>query len=157
MKKLIFTSLAVAAFLIAYLLPLDMAKPYEPGVSVPQNINAPKPLQMASHQKFETLAVVPVTPLQFVQAEANQYGWGSGYQWQSLQKLLNNESSFNPYAINPTSGACGVFQAWPCSKLGVPLSDVAGQAKWGCIYIKDRYGSPAQALAFWEAQDPHAY
>ena len=58
------------------------------------------------------------------------------------------ESGLNPYAVNKSSGACGLFQALPCSKLPCSLSDVACQAKWGVDYIKNRYGNPANALEF---------
>jgi len=64
-------------------------------------------------------------------------------------ELLAHESSMNPLAVNPTSGACGLFQALPCKKLGCELSDVDCQMEWGKSYIEGRYGTPENALAFW--------
>lgn len=74
-----------------------------------------------------------------------------------IEHLVNGESGFNPYAINSSSGACGLFQALPCSKMKCELSDVDCQIKWGLGYIKARYGSPAKAWSFWQEQEPHWY
>ena len=63
-------------------------------------------------------------------------------------ELLARESSMNLLAVNSTSGACGLFQAWPCSKLPCNLEDIDCQMNWGKEYIEDRYGSPANALLF---------
>ncbi len=67
-----------------------------------------------------------------------------------LEELLNHESHFDPYATNPTSGACGIFQALPCSKMKCQSGDAACQVKWGMSYIKSRYGTPSNAWAFWK-------
>ena len=64
-------------------------------------------------------------------------------------ELLARESSMNPLAINPTSGACGLFQSLPCEKMGCSLNDIDCQMRWGKQYIENRYGSPEGALAFW--------
>lgn len=79
--------------------------------------------------------------------EAVNEQWGVG-QWSYFEELINRESHFNPYAINPSSGACGIFQALPCSKLGVELWDYEGQIKWGINYILERYKTPKDALEF---------
>lgn len=53
----------------------------------------------------------------------------------------------------PTSGAYGIPQSYPASKLAAAGSDwkdnAATQIKWGLQYIKQRYGSPHQAKEFW--------
>ena len=69
-----------------------------------------------------------------------------------INTLVEKESSFNPLAMNKTSGACGLFQAYPCEKLlkvCSDLSDYACQINWGLSYIEDRYINPTGALAFW--------
>ena len=63
-------------------------------------------------------------------------------------ELIRGESHFNPLAINPTSGACGIFQAYPCMKMPCELSDVPCQTKWGLDYLERRYGSPNEAQNF---------
>lgn len=69
-------------------------------------------------------------------------------EWSAMQTLVQKESGFNQYARNPSSGACGLYQALPCSKLPCNLDDVNCQAEWGIGYIKGRYGTPSNALAF---------
>lgn len=78
-----------------------------------------------------------------------KYGW-SEYDYECLVKLWNRESSWNPYAVNKKSGACGIPQAFPCSKASKGTNyktNYKTQVKWGLNYIKKRYGSPANA---WE-------
>ena len=61
--------------------------------------------------------------------------------------IVSWESGFNPGAYNYHSGACGLFQALPCSKMGG--MEVDNQINWGIGYIRNRYGTPSNALAFW--------
>lgn len=63
-------------------------------------------------------------------------------------ELVCRESSLNPKAVNKSSGAAGLFQAYPASKLGCELSDVDCQIEWGKNYIKQRYGTAEAALLF---------
>ena len=66
----------------------------------------------------------------------------------ALEKLVFKESSFNPYAVNPDSGACGLFQFFPCHKMKCELSDIDCQIDKGLKYIKERYGNPSNAWEF---------
>jgi len=59
--------------------------------------------------------------------------------------LIGKESGCNPYAVNRSSGACGVGQALPCSKTGCEMGDGACQTKWMNSYVLGRYGSWAAA------------
>jgi hypothetical protein len=63
--------------------------------------------------------------------------------------LIMRESGCNPNAVNRRSGACGIPQALPCSKLGT--SNPVEQIRWMQNYIVRRYGSWAGAVAFWNA------
>lgn len=65
--------------------------------------------------------------------------------------IYQHESGNRTDAINPGSGACGLGQALPCSKMGCSLSDYACQDAWFTNYAMQRYGSWANARAFWEA------
>lgn len=67
----------------------------------------------------------------------------------ALDQIVMNESSYNNYAVNPNGGACGLYQAYPCSKMKCELSDVDCQNKWGLSYIKSRYSTPTKAWAYW--------
>lgn len=68
-----------------------------------------------------------------------------------VETLIEEESSWNPESVNPSSGACGLVQALPCSKLGPGWSDPVGALTWGQQYVIDRYGSWANAMAFHNA------
>jgi len=63
-------------------------------------------------------------------------GW-VGAQWEALNKLWTRESGWNPYAVNPTSGASGIPQALGH---GHPynLGDAGAQIAWGLNYIAGR-------------------
>ena len=69
---------------------------------------------------------------------------------EAMNILIFKESSFNPMAMNKTSGACGLFQFYPCQKLlnKCPDMDIECQIEQGVSYIKARYTNPIGALAF---------
>lgn len=91
------------------------------------------------------------------QSMAATRGW-IGAEWQALEQLWTRESNWNPRAKNPSSGAYGIPQALPHTKmpkLAWPesaggASDAATQIQWGLSYIQQRYGSPSMAWAFWQ-------
>jgi Transglycosylase SLT domain len=76
------------------------------------------------------------------------YGWGAN-QMPALVALWNRESGWNPAAYNAGSGAYGIPQALPGSKMASAGADwrtnPATQIRWGLSYIKGVYGSPAAA------------
>jgi chromosome segregation ATPase len=88
------------------------------------------------------------------------YGW-IGAQFQALKTLWTGESGWNEMAYNASSGATGIPQSLPGSKMASAGPDwktnPATQIKWGAKYIKDRYGDPISALAAWMSRSPHWY
>lgn len=70
---------------------------------------------------------------------------------EATQTLILKESGCRTNAINPSSGACGIPQAYPCSKLPCPLdnSGAVCQLQWMDTYVKNRYGSWENALSTW--------
>ncbi|MBD0422918.1 transglycosylase SLT domain-containing protein [Streptomyces sp. TRM S81-3] len=76
-------------------------------------------------------------------------------QWQCFSNIVDHESSWNYKAVNPSSGAYGLFQALPGSKMSSVGADwqtnPATQIKWGLNYMDSRYGSPCEAWSFWQA------
>lgn len=84
---------------------------------------------------------------------AAPYGWSTGPEWAALETLWDHESNWSNTAENP-SGAYGIPQALPASKLPAagqkPISSAAAQISWGLTYIKQRYGTPSAAWAFWQ-------
>lgn len=70
-------------------------------------------------------------------------------------ELVARESSFDSNAKNSKSTASGLFQFLDGTRKdygwsGVDWSNPTHQALAGLKYIKDRYGSPENALAFWD-------
>src|SRR3990172_2458655 len=57
--------------------------------------------------------------------------------------LCFRESGCRYNAINSTSGACGLAQAWPCEKLpcGLTAKDIECQINWYYAYISKRYAT----------------
>ncbi|MFE9019922.1 transglycosylase SLT domain-containing protein [Streptomyces sp. NPDC007808] len=76
-------------------------------------------------------------------------------QFQCFSNIVDHESDWNYKAVNPSSGAYGLFQALPGSKMSSVGADwqtnPATQIKWGLNYMNDRYGSPCDAWNFWQA------
>ena len=87
---------------------------------------------------------------------ASYRDWGDG-DYDALVWLWNKESGWRWDATNPSSGAYGIPQSLPASKLASAGADwkdnAATQIKWGLNYIADRYGSPSAAKAFWQAHN----
>ncbi|KOV91619.1 hypothetical protein ADK65_34915 [Streptomyces sp. NRRL B-1140] len=78
-------------------------------------------------------------------------------QFQCFSNIVDHESDWNYKAVNPSSGAYGMFQALPGSKMSSVGADwrtnPATQIKWGLNYMNDRYGSPCDAWSFWQANN----
>jgi hypothetical protein len=81
-------------------------------------------------------------------------GW-SERQWKCLDHLWTRESSWNHLARNRWSGAYGIPQALPGSKMSRAGTDwrtsAATQIRWGLAYIGRRYGTPCAAWGHSEA------
>lgn len=71
--------------------------------------------------------------------------------------LIIKESGCNPNAVNPSSGACGIPQALPCSKIAHCGTEPVCQLRWMDQYVKGRYGSWEAALSAWYSRSPHWY
>lgn len=71
-------------------------------------------------------------------------------QFQCLDVLFERESHWNPKSYNKHSGAYGIPQALPGSKMAKAGKDwktnPTTQVKWGLMYIKSRYGTACAAL-----------
>ncbi|THA22826.1 lytic transglycosylase domain-containing protein [Streptomyces sp. A1277] len=74
-------------------------------------------------------------------------------QFQCFSNIVTHESTWNYRASNPSSGAYGLVQALPGSKMASAGADwqtnPATQIKWGLSYMNGRYGSPCGAWSFW--------
>lgn len=78
----------------------------------------------------------------------NKYLWSES-DYQALVNLWERESNWNANAHNKSSGAHGIPQSLPASKMSSEGSDYYTngytQIRWGLKYIKERYGSPSAA------------
>ncbi|MEU7059339.1 transglycosylase SLT domain-containing protein [Streptomyces sp. NPDC046197] len=76
-------------------------------------------------------------------------------QFNAFSHIVERESGWNINATNASSGAYGLVQALPASKMAAAGSDwktnAGTQIKWGLDYMKSRYGSPVGAWNFWQA------
>lgn len=69
--------------------------------------------------------------------------------WGYVDFIASKESGWNPNATNASSGACGLIQALPCSKVPGSGYDPVDNLRWANGYAVGRYGSWAGAYAFW--------
>lgn len=80
---------------------------------------------------------------------------GNQTQFQCFSNIVTRESGWNYTATNAGSGAYGLVQALPGSKMASAGADwrtnPATQIKWGLNYMNSRYGSPCGAWSFWQA------
>ena len=77
----------------------------------------------------------------------------SSTQYNCLNQLWIKESGWRWNAGNPTSGAYGIPQALPGSKMATAGADwrtnPVTQVKWGLGYVSGRYGTACAAWAHW--------
>lgn len=101
-----------------------------------------------SQSNVVTSAVPAGSPQQIAQAMLASYGW-SASQFSCLDPLWQQESGWNTYAENAGSGAYGIPQALPGSKMASAgpdwQTDPTTQIRWGLNYIQSTYGSPCAA------------
>jgi resuscitation-promoting factor RpfB len=80
---------------------------------------------------------------------ASGYGWGSGSEWTCLDELWTRESGWRMVWNYGGSGAYGIPQSLPASKMasagGDYMTNPATQIKWGLGYLQGRYGDPCTA------------
>ncbi|WP_424212034.1 transglycosylase SLT domain-containing protein [Streptomyces sp. BI20] len=78
-------------------------------------------------------------------------------QFQCFSNIVDHESTWNYKAVNASSGAYGLVQALPGTKMASAGADwrtnPATQIKWGLNYMNERYGSPCDAWSFWQANN----
>jgi chemotaxis protein histidine kinase CheA len=89
--------------------------------------------------------VAPGSAQEIARGMLGGYGWGDD-QFACLVPLWQKESGWNYQAMNPSSGAYGIPQALPGSKMASAGADwqtnPATQISWGLGYIAGRYGNP---------------
>jgi hypothetical protein len=80
----------------------------------------------------------------------DEYGF-TEKEYKCLNQLWTKESNWNYKSRNKKSGAHGIPQALPASKMNVVSTDwrtnPVTQIRWGLRYISIRYETPCKALA----------
>jgi len=101
-------------------------------------------------QRANILANAQKDPKAVAALMVAERGWGDA-QFTCLVKLWTKESNWRWNATNRSSGAYGIPQSLPGSKMATAGADwrtnPATQIKWGLGYIANRYGTPCGAWA----------
>ena len=104
--------------------------------------------------------VDPAAAQAYASSRLGAFGWGQD-QMGCLIKLWNHESGWRADAYNSSSGAYGIPQSLPASKMASAGSDWMTnqntQVNWGLDYINRAYGSPCAAWNFEMSHDPNWY
>ncbi|HEV2344883.1 MAG TPA: hypothetical protein VGS97_12375 [Actinocrinis sp.] len=134
---------------------------------------APEPRKPAAPQYSAAPAPVPATttaaqaPAPAVTTGSDPYAGLSAYQiaqqivpsgeFGCFDWIVSRESGWSVTATNPSSGAYGLGQALPGSKMASAGSDwqtnPVTQIRWTLGYMDERYGSPCAAQSFWEGHN----
>ncbi|MGX9347621.1 MULTISPECIES: aggregation-promoting factor C-terminal-like domain-containing protein [Microbacterium] len=126
-------------------------KPTPTPTPTPEVAEVPEGGQQAPQQESWAAPFVAPDP---GTAQAIAYEMVTGRGWNDsefacLVALWNRESGWNVSAYNPSSGAYGIPQSLPGSKMASHGADwqtnPATQIAWGLDYIGGRYGTPCGA------------
>ena len=114
-----------------------------------------KARQALAAKKQALVANAQKDPRAAARALLGDYGFDDG-QWSCLDNLWNGESGWRFTAENSSSGAYGIPQSLPGSKMGSVGADwrtnPATQIRWGLGYIAASYGGPCAA---WRHSQSH--
>ena len=110
-----------------------------------------KPVLVTSRSSNSLIVSGTVSEYQaYAKQRCYDFGW-SEYDFECLVKLWNRESGWRVNACNGSSGAYGIPQSVPASKMAAfgsdYLTNYKTQIEWGLSYIRNRYGSPSNAWA----------
>ncbi len=104
--------------------------------------------ETASPAAASSVSIASRSPQSIAQAMLGSFGW-SASQFSCLEPLWAAESGWSVTASNPSTGAYGIPQAMPGSKMASAgpnwRTSAATQIRWGLGYIKSTYGSPCAA------------
>jgi hypothetical protein len=132
--------------------PSEEAASEEPVAEAPAPAPAPAAAPEPAPAPAPPVAVDdPAAAQAYAASQLGNYGWAAD-QMQCLVTLWTKESDWKTTAMNPSSGAYGIVQSLPAEKMasagGDYLTNFRTQINWGLNYVKERYGSPCDALNF---------
>jgi len=121
---------------------------------VEQKVSLFRQENRTGNARTQTVDLNSGDPKTIARAMLPQFGFSSS-EFTCLDSLWTKESGWDPHASNPTSGAYGIPQSLPGSKMATAGSDwatnPATQIRWGLGYIKDSYGTPCAAWSHSES------
>lgn len=93
------------------------------------------------------------------QAQTSQHAGCTSSHWRRTMSagekwIARHESGMDPRAVNPSSGARELGQLLPSTLSGLhlqPTWEPCGEIHHMRVYINERYGNTANAIAFWRA------
>lgn len=137
--------------LLIWFAPIHLHNPAAKTPHQPGQTHAPivvSQLQPITAKPYEKLAVISPHESLMAQAGIPQS------EWSATDYIVRHESSWNPSAVNASSGAYGLCQAYPATKMASAGQDYktnpVTQLKWCYQYAQSRYGGWWDAFAFWQ-------
>ena len=114
----------------------------------------PHYVQQVVHHDYDS-------PHELSRKELQHIAWlelgASRNEFRCLVKLWHKESSWRWRAVNKETGATGIPQALPATKMASVgadyLTNPVTQIKWGVKYIKVRYGTACHAYHHWQRKN----
>jgi uncharacterized protein YabE (DUF348 family) len=124
------------------------------GTQKPKPAAPPAPAPAPVPATVPAPSVTPGSAQDIARGMLASFGFGDN-QFGCLVNLWNHESGWRVNASNRSSGAYGIPQALPGSKMATVGADwktnPATQIRWGLGYIKGRYGTPCGAWSSFQA------
>ena len=115
---------------------------------------APAPVTTTAKPAAPIAAPAPVDPYAGLSAYAIAERIVPSGEFSAFAWIITHESGWDVHATNPSSGAYGLGQALPATKMAPYGSDYLDnpvtQIKWALAYMNGRYGSPNAAQVWWE-------
>lgn len=112
----------------------------------------PKPTAQPASSKAGSGSSAPSRPKYSGGGSKEEWMTAAGIassDWAYVDYIVSRESGWNPNATNKSSGACGLVQALPCSKVPGNGYNPVDNLRWASGYASGRYGSWAGAYKFW--------
>ena len=131
---------------------VQIQKPQLEKVAVKEEVVIPTPTPQPERP---VLVATPVQEPPTDRTELMRLAGIPAEDYSHVDYIVSKESSWNYQAVNSSSGATGLCQAWPAEKMATEGSDYLTnpitQLKWCHKYSTQRYGSWYSAFAFWQA------
>lgn len=123
----------------------------------PQLVTAPEEVVESPPQSEPVAAEQPpAATVPTVAPSGDKYDWMrqagiNPADYGAVDFIISHESSWNPNATEPTTGAHGLPQALPYTKTGCGWDDPVCQLQWATSYATTRYGGWWGAYTHWVA------